>query len=205
MEQEKVSQLKKVFEKKGYNFSYFDTAAAAKAYLLSQIAGKTVGIGGSMTVKEIGLHEPLKENNTVHWHWTDGDGARALAAGAEVYLLSANGLSERGEIINIDGFGNRVASAMYGHDTVYVVCGENKLASDYDAELFRARNVAAPMNARRFNLDTPCALYKEGNKCFDCDSPKRICKSRVGFMAEAKFHPKDGNRIDRRDTRLLSI
>lgn len=177
MDQVKIVQMKDTFEKKGYTFRWFETAEKAKEYLLGEITGKTVGIGGTMTVKEMGLYEPLKEKNTVHWHWTDGEGARVPASTTEVYLMSANGLSEQGDIVNIDGFGNRVASTMYGHDTVYIICGINKLAPDYDAALFRARNTAAPKNARRFGLDTPCALYKDGDKCFDCSSPKRICKA----------------------------
>jgi L-lactate utilization protein LutB len=177
MDSDKISVLKTSFEKKGYSFSWFDTKEEAKEYLLGQISGKTVGIGGSMTVKEMGLYEPLKETNEVHWHWTDGDGVRVKASTAEVYLMSANGLSEKGEVVNIDGFGNRVASTMYGHDTVYIICGENKLAPDFESALYRARNIAAPLNAKRFNLDTPCALNKDGLKCFDCSSPNRICKA----------------------------
>lgn len=177
MDTRKISELKAAFESRGYTFSWFDTAAEAKDYLLGEISGKTVGIGGSMTVKELGLYEPLKEKNEVYWHWTDGADARVRASTAEVYLLSANGLSEKGDIINIDGTGNRTASTMFGHDTVYIICGINKLTPDYDSALFRARNIASPKNARRFNLSTPCALYKDGNKCFDCNSPQRICKA----------------------------
>ena len=90
------------------------------------------------------------------------------ATSAEVYISSLNGVSENGELINIDGGGNRVASTLYGHKKVYFIIGENKIAPDYDAALWRARNIAAPLNAKRLEKRTPCVqtclLYTSGNK-----------------------------------------
>ncbi len=88
-------------------------------------------------------------------------------------MSSINGLAETGEIINIDGNCNRVAAILYGHEKVYLVAGQNKLAKDYDAALWRARNIAAPLNTKRLNRKTPCAV--KGDKCYDCRSPERIC------------------------------
>ena len=109
-----------------------------------------------MTLAELGLFESLSAHNTVHSHWNGG--ARDAAATAEVYLCSVNGLAETGELINIDGMGNRVASTLYGHKKVYFVVGRNKLAPTYDEALWRARNVAAPKNALRFNVTVQNAL-----------------------------------------------
>ena len=77
------------------------------------------------------------------------------------YIFSVNGLAETGEIINIDGNCNRVASIFYGHKKVYLVIGKNKLEKDYDSALYRARNVASPLNAKRVGAKTPCAMKGE--------------------------------------------
>lgn len=102
-----------------------------------------------------------------------GSEDRKKAAQADVYIASANGLAETGEIINIDGAGNRIASTLYGHEKVYFVIGRNKLAPTYDEALWRARNIAAPKNAQRLGKKTPCAV--KGDRCYDCKSPDRIC------------------------------
>ena len=164
---------------KGFAVSCFDTAEEAAAYLDGEIDGVSVGFGGSMTLQEMGLYERLKSHNRAFWHWLPedcpGQDARTAAAGTEVYLTSVNALAETGEIINIDGAGNRVSSELYGHKKVYLVVGENKIAPDCDAALFRARNVAAPKNAQRLGRKTPCAA--KGDRCYDCKSPERICRA----------------------------
>ena len=102
------------------------------------------------------------------------DDARAMARTTDVYLSSANGIAETGEIVNIDGNGNRVAETLFGHKKVYIIVGKNKIAPDYDGALWRARNIASPKNAQRMNRKTPCAV--NGDKCYDCKSPDRICR-----------------------------
>lgn len=169
--------VKKNLEARGFSVTTFSTAAEAAAYLDKSIDSTTVGIGGSMTVQQMGLHEKLAAHNTVHWHWTDGPDARVKSAHAAVYLTSANGLAETGEVINIDGAGNRVASTLYGHKKVYFIIGKNKLAPTYDEALWRARNIAAPKNAQRLEKKTPCAV--KGDRCYDCKSPDRICRGLV--------------------------
>ena len=168
-----LSRLCKVLEENGFQTSHFPTAQAAADYLNGQIDGRSVAFGGSMTLKELGLYPRLSTHNRCIWHW-EGD-ALSDAQSAQVYLTSVNGLSETGELINIDGTGNRVAAALYGHQKVYFVVGVNKVAPDYDAALHRARNIAAPKNAQRLGADTPCA--KLGDRCYDCKSPKRICRA----------------------------
>ncbi len=163
--------MKQTLQEKGYTASHFATARAAAAYLNEAIDGVSVGIGGSITIEQMGLYEQLATHNTVHWHWQGGD--LRQAAQADVYLSSVNGLSQNGEIVNIDGIGNRVASILYGHKKVYLVVGQNKIAPDLAAALDRARNVAAPLNAKRLGKHTPCV---KGGRCFDCNSPDRICR-----------------------------
>ncbi len=171
----KFDSVKKNLEKRGFSVSCFESAEDAVSYLDAQIDGKSVGMGGSMTLDAIGIYDRLITHNEVHWHQKQGRDAIAAASTAEVYLSSANGLAESGEIINIDGNCNRVASILYGHKKVYLVIGENKLAKDYEAALWRARNIAAPKNAQRLGRKTPCAL--RGDRCYDCNSPERICRA----------------------------
>ena len=167
--------LQKNLEAQGFTYRYFDTAQQAADYLVGSIQDKTVGIGGSMTIKGMGLYDRLKENNQVAWHWeVPGPETLAQAAAAQVYLSSVNGIAETGEIINIDGTGNRIAATLYDREKVFLIAGVNKIAPDYDQALWRARNVAAPLNARRLNRKTPCAQGEEV-KCWDCKSPERIC------------------------------
>ena len=173
-----IATLKANLEKKGYIVSCFENAGQAAEYLEKEISGTTVGFGGSITLQEMGLYEKLSANNKVYWHWKPAEGmnpaeARTCARNADVYLSSVNGIAETGEIINIDGNGNRVAEIMYGHKKVYLIVGKNKIEPDYDKALYRARNIAAPLNAKRLNMKTPCAV--NGDKCYDCQSPDRIC------------------------------
>ena len=105
----------------------------------------------------------------------------------KIYLTSINALSETGEIVNIDGTGNRIAGALFGHEKVYFIAGTNKLVPTLEDAILRARNIAAPKNAMRLRLRTPCA--KKGDRCYDCSSQDRICN---GMM----IHFKKMNDID---------
>lgn len=168
--------------KRGFSVAYFDTAAEAADYLNRSIDGKTVGVGGSVTLQEMGLYDKLSTHNRMFWHWYAPQNVpmqetHRMAATAQVYLSSANAIAATGEILNIDGTGNRVASTLYGHEKLYIVAGENKIAENYDAALWRARNIASPKNAQRLAKKTPCAL--KGDKCYDCSSPERICRGLV--------------------------
>lgn len=170
-----LETTRKNLEERGFTVKVFADRNAAAAYLNEVIDGVSVGFGGSITLDQMGLYPSLGQHNTVFWHWKQADAAaaRASAANAEVYLSSVNGLAETGEIINIDGAGNRVASMLYGHKKVYLVAGRNKIADTYEDALWRARNIAAPKNAQRLNRKTPCAV--KGDRCYDCRSAERIC------------------------------
>ena len=168
-------------QKNGYLVSVFETAGEAAEYLDQQIDGKTVGFGGSITLQDLGVYDMLAKHNACHWHWPKAGHAVPevikAAAAADIYLTSVNALSENGEMVNIDGTGNRVASTLFGHEKVYFVVGINKIEADLAAAIDRARNVASPLNAKRLGRKTPCAV--KGDKCYDCNSPERICNGMV--------------------------
>lgn len=171
-------KLTENLEKHGFTVSRFATGREAAEYINGALDGRTVGIGGSMTVKELGLYELLAAHNEVHWHWTEeGPAAREAAIGAGVYLCSANAVAETGEIINIDGVGNRVSATLYGHEEVWFVVGVNKIAPDEASALRRARDVASPLNNRRTGKKTPCTAGCD--HCYDCQSPDRGCAALV--------------------------
>lgn len=161
---------------RGFLVSVYNTGEEAAAAIAGALHGKTIGIGGSVTIDTLGLYPRLSRDNTVYWHWKQQpvEEVRQKATAAEIYLSSANAIAESGEIVNIDGTGNRVAALMYGHEKVYIIAGINKITPDLESAIFRARNVAAPLNTRRIGLKTPCA---EGElKCWDCGSPERACR-----------------------------
>ncbi len=138
-------------------------------------AGSTVTMGGGMSVHEIGLPAALEAGS---YNFIDRDKfedrrqAMLLAYDADVFLTSTNAMTRDGVLVNIDGNANRVSAIAQGPKKVLFIVGLNKVCGDLDGAMKRARNVAAPINAQRFGLDTPCA--KTG-ACFDCKSPDTIC------------------------------
>lgn len=173
------SAVKKNLEARGFRVSVFATAAEAADYLNVSIDGVSVGFGGSMTLEQLSLYDRLATHNEVVWHWKSEDktAARSAAQTTDMYVTSVNGLAETGELINIDGAGNRVSATLYGHKKVWFVVSRNKLAPTYEEALWRARNIAAPKNAQRLQRRTPCAV--KGDRCYDCKSSERICGALV--------------------------
>lgn len=176
----------KNLERHGFAVRVFKTGDQAVKTISQELSGKTIGFGGSITLDALGLYESLRQNNDVSWHWRKTPGAREKSACAQVYFTSANAISETGEIVNIDGTGNRAASMLFGHEELYIIAGTNKLTPDLPSAMDRARNVASPLNARRLHCQTPCAL-SDPMRCHDCSSPDRICN---GFVTLAR--PTDG-------------
>lgn len=158
-----LEKVKTNLEKKGYVVSIFDHEQGAKNYLRNHIVGKTIGFGGSQTLTGMDLRHILAVNNQVFVPDFPPAGETFLdvadkAADAEIYLLSANAMSENGEIINIDYGGNRLAGSLWGHRKVIYVVGENKIVGTLEDAVHRARNVASPRNALRYRRNTPCAV-----------------------------------------------
>ena len=137
--------------------------------------GSSVTMGGAMSAHEIGLVDALKEGryNFIDRDKAEDKRAAMLAAyDADVFLSSVNAMTDDGILVNIDGNANRVSAICQGPKKVLFIVGMNKVCGDLDGAMKRARNVAAPTNAQRFGLSTPCA--KTG-KCMDCKSPDTIC------------------------------
>ena len=183
------TKVKAALEARQFTVSTFATAADATKYLNEQIDGMTVSFGGSVTLREMGVLDSLAAHNEMSDYWNVPDGADArenciASMTSDVYLTSVNGLAETGEIINIDGTGNRVSGELFGHKKVYFVVGRNKLAPTYDKALWRARNIAGPKNAQRLGVKTPCAI--KADHCYDCKSPQRICRGLVVLWERMK-------------------
>jgi len=178
-----VTLTMKNLEKRGFSVSRFADKESAAAYLLGEIGDKPVGIGGSVTIDELNIYPALLERGDVFWHWFERPynlQVMAAANAAPVYLMSANGVSESGLLINIDGLGNRVMNMCYGHERVYIVIGINKIAPNDEMALWRARNIAGPKNVRRLEMSPPCSVGEE-IKCYDCNHPERICRAFVSL------------------------
>ena len=142
--------------------------------------GASVGIPGTVTVRELGLPERLEEKGCrISEHWLPGmtpEERRAAMIGelsADWFLTSANALAMDGTIVNVDGTGNRTAGMSWGPGKVIYIIGVNKITPDVHSALKRARNVATPPNALRLARRTPCAVT---GRCSDCDSEDRLCR-----------------------------
>lgn len=167
--------IKKNLERNQFAVSCFETVAEANDYLAETIKGETVGFGGSVSLQEMGLYERLEKSNTMLWHWVDPK-FRDRQFECGTYLTSVNGAAETGELVNIDGTGNRVACTLFGPKKVYFIVGSNKICPDLPSAMERAQKVAGPLNAKRINVNTPCV---KSGRCHDCDSPARICRALV--------------------------
>ena len=166
----------KGLESRNMSGYYAETKEEALRIALGIIEdGSTVTMGGAMSAHEIGLVDALKNGN---YNFIDRDqeadkrAAMLAAYDADVFLSSANAMTEDGILVNIDGNANRVSAIAQGPIKVVFIVGMNKVCDDLDGAMKRARNVAAPINAQRFGLSTPCA--KTGS-CMDCKSPDTIC------------------------------
>lgn len=171
-----LERMARVLEALGYSVRCFASKEDAASYLERTIEQKTVGFGGSMTLEEMRLWERLSRRNTVYSH-LHGIPPGPAAANAQIYISSVNGLAETGEMVLIDGDGNRTSAVLYGHEKVCFVVGRNKITRSYESAVWRARNIAAPMNARRKGKRTPCA--QDAARCFSCGAEERICRAMV--------------------------
>ena len=177
-------RCKKTVEKlKGHNFEtiYVKTKEEAVREILGFVTPVTrVGVGGSITIRELGILDQLKaRGNTVFDHWVPGLSRtesleiRKAQMSSDLFLSSSNAITLNGELVNIDGIGNRVNAINFGPKKVILVAGFNKIARDVDEAIKRVRNKATPPNARRLGLDVPCAKL---GWCVDCNSPDRACR-----------------------------
>lgn len=171
--------LVKNLQKRHFEAFYCEDRAAALQKAMEWIPdGVTVGWGGAMSAQQIGLMDALRQRSVTLF---DRDRAATpqergkmmkQCLAADVFLTGANGLSMDGQMVNIDGNGNRVAAIVYGPESVIVVAGMNKVCDTLEQAVQRARTVAAPANSQRFDNGTPC---KSTGCCHDCTSPDCIC------------------------------
>ena len=186
-----IQEVIKALEDKGYVVSYFETKEEAADYLDSKVDGELVGFGDSETLNSLNLFERLSAHNEV-WdpqHRPEGMtfnevGKKVLVT--DIYFTSVNGMTETGELINIDSTGNRIGASFFGHNKVYFVVGTNKIVPTIEDAVWRTRNVAAPQNCARKSYNTPCATT---GKCHDCKSPDRICRALTVHYMKMKHTP----------------
>lgn len=177
-----LSRTAASLEKNGFKTKRVPDRHEALQWLLSTIpVGAKVGIGGSVTLRDVGIVDALEQRgNTIYAHWNpelSREERREVMRGqlhSDVFLASSNALTEDGKLVNIDNTGNRVASMIFGPSQAILVIGVNKIVRDLEAGIERARNTAAPMDCRRLERKTPCV---ETGRCEDCDSQERLCRA----------------------------
>ena len=168
----------KALKKRGMDGHYCPDSKSAVTLILSMIPeGSTITWGGSESIKESGLLDALKQAPVELWDRSlvkpeDMKAFYRKAFCADYFLMSSNAITLDGQLVNIDGTGNRVAALSYGPDHVILLVGMNKVATDLESAIKRAHTVAAPPNTMRLGLETPCA--KDG-VCHNCLSPSKIC------------------------------
>lgn len=179
----KIEVLQRNLVRRGFSFSFFEDEIQANDYILSLIPDRSsIGFGGSMTVKEMGLLDVMIRSEKFNLLHRDickdvlpNDLYRKMHA-ADWYICSTNALCMTGDLVNIDGRANRVAAMLNGPKNVIIVCGINKVVSDIQEGIDRTRNIASPPNCRRLNKKTPCAVT---GKCMNCNSTDTICRATV--------------------------
>ena len=166
-------------KKRHFEAYYCENKAQALEKAMELIPdGVTIGWGGAMSAQQIGLFDALRNRNVTLLDRDKAADAQKRGAlmkrslMADVFLTGANALSLDGQMVNIDGNGNRMAAIVYGPDSVIVIAGMNKVCDSLEQAVDRARTVAAPANAQRFNIATPC---KAAGSCHNCTSPDCIC------------------------------
>ena len=168
----------------GFDAHFVFTPDEAKGLILGMVSGhETFGFGGSDTTRSLGIIEKLKaDEKKVYDHWKTGlskeeDLKIRLQQGrCDCFLCSANAISATGEVINVDGIGNRTDAMTFGPKKVLIIAGMNKVTPDLESALTRVKDIAGPMRAKSLGMETPCA---ETGICSDCNVPQRICRVTV--------------------------
>jgi L-lactate utilization protein LutB len=179
--EERARKAVEKLEAHGFKAIYVKTKEEAVKEIWKHVVPQAkVGAAGSVTIREIGILGQLEaKGHVLYDHWKPGIpkenilGIRKSQMTSDLFLGSVNAITMNGELVNIDGAGNRVNSTTFGPGKVILVAGYNKIVEGVQEAIKRIKNVAAPINARRLNIDVPCAKL---GKCVDCDSPNRICR-----------------------------
>lgn len=170
----------KALKSRRFDAYYVDDAPSAVEKALSLIPkDDTVSWGGSMTIRDMGLTKALHDKGYKvldRENAKPGEDIARMALTCDTFLMSANAITQDGELVNVDGTGNRCAALIFGPKSVIVIAGINKIVKSLSDAYSRARNLAAPVNAQRFDINTPCKVTGE---CADCKSPDCICANVV--------------------------
>lgn len=190
---EKIKALCEALQKNNINALYFENSLEAIGHLKNTLKrGAVISSGGSVTLNDTDILELIKGKD---YNYLDRgkpgitiEEAKAVYKNildADYYFCSANAVTKKGEIVNVDGYGNRITASIFGPEKVYIVIGTNKIVNDLNEAFLRIKTIAAPKNAVRLNCSTPCAKL---GKCVSlvncdnpgvtdgCDSPQRICR-----------------------------
>lgn len=186
---ERALKVVKALQKHGFDAAFAETKEEARERVLQMVpTGATVGCGGSITIRELGVPATLKERgHRMFDHWQPGLTAeqvldiRRAQLTCDVFLTSANALTADGEIVSCDGAGNRVCAMTFGPKKVIIAIGVNKIVNTLQDALRRTRETAAPQALKDIGLNVPCEVT---GSCQDCDSPRRGC--RVTLILERK-------------------
>jgi len=182
--EELVEKAVTALKKRGFKVEYAKDLAECRELVLKQVPpAAVVGIPGSASVRAAGIVAALVEKgHTVHDHWKEGLNpvevmkARKAQLTSDVLITSVNAIAATGELVSMDGIGNRVAAMIFGPGKVIIVAGKNKIAPDLEAARARVRDVAAARRSQEMNLKNPCV---EKGECTDCSAPTRICRAEV--------------------------
>lgn len=179
---ESVTRTLKALKKNGF-LAYFVPKAKEAEQLVLDFVGKgmRVGLGGSATLREMGLVDRLKEKETLlldHWDeslsFEETLRVRKEQLTCDVFLSSVNAVTEQGELVSRDGIGNRTSAMTFGPGKVFLLAGTQKVVPDLSAAIRRIDEVAAPMRAKSLHIDLPCTREKG---CVDCNDPHRLCRA----------------------------
>lgn len=187
--EEKIVKTIKALQSRQFDVHYAENADEAKKLLATFIKpGMTIGTGGSLTLQQLNFRQIVKEQQGIlldHLlpNLTQEERIDICRQhfSCDLYCCSSNALTEQGQLLNIDGTGNRVSAMIFGPKKVVIVIGVNKIVEDLDAAYWRLKNIVAPQNCKRLQRNTPCV--KKGH-CVDCKSIEKIC--RVSVVLEEK-------------------
>jgi len=176
-----LEKLKGNLEKRDFTVMILRNREAVHQFIMATIPeGSSVGFGGSVTTRELGIDTLLeRRGNTVYNHWQDGLTKEEMIAlirkqpQSDFFLTSINAVTMDGQLVNTDMTGNRVASMIFGPGHVIAFIGANKLVKDLDQAMWRIKNIAAPQNSKRKNLGAPC---EQTGYCVDCKTTASLCK-----------------------------
>lgn len=188
MDDNMKSEMIKNFKSRNIEVS-FETLEEAKDRMIELIPpDSSVGVGNSKTLKDMNISKLLKERGNIVFDKTlaeskaESEQVKKKSLLADWYITGTNAVSKEGHIVNIDHSGNRAAAMIYGPDNVIIVIGRNKICGTLDDAVKRARNISAPMNAKRAGYNPPCLQL---NRCIDCKSDERVCFNLV--IIEGQF------------------